>query len=190
MKTLVIAPKGLFGTLYNIYRKSDPFNDAKFITKEELIKNASYDYTSEAILYLISHFDFDYNLASKFLKEMRYISKSNNNPKVGVALTYFKKLEEVGLIIRNEYYDYELENSDIKIYGYSKSDPELAYFLKKYSHSFVDLTLKNDLEISKFDDYEDELFYLFNEIGRLLSEGVPSNEIAIYGLKNELNLSS
>ena len=188
MKTLVIAPQGLNGTLFNLYRNNDPFLDVKFITKEEFIESVSYEYTSETILYLITNFGFDYNLATKFLKEMRFVSGGTSS-KIKEALKIFKELENKGLIIRNEYFDYELKNSDIKVYGYSKNDPELNYFLKKYQYSYVQLNVQNDLSIAKFDDYEDELFYLFNEIGKLLDRGVSYKDIAIYGLENEINLS-
>ena len=58
MKTLVIAPNGLNGTLFNLYRNNDPFLDVKFITKEEFIESISYKYTSDTVLYLISHYNF------------------------------------------------------------------------------------------------------------------------------------
>lgn len=188
MKTLVIAPRSSAVNLFKTYRKDNPFSDAKFLTKEDFISMCSYSYTSEAIVYLIEHYDFDYNLATKFLKEMRFII-SGDTHKIKRALDIKNDLIQKGLLVINEYASYELEKSDIKIHNYSKNDPEILYFLKKYNYEFVEEDRNKPLEISEFEDYDDELFNLVNEIAHLVNDGVSPNDIYIYGLNNEINLT-
>ena len=83
MKRIVIAPYLAHQNLYEKYRKDDPFCDVKFFSKSSLLKEAYYQYSDEAIIYLIKKYNLDYSLANNYLSYIKKLGDiTSNNGKI------------------------------------------------------------------------------------------------------------
>ena len=51
----------------------------KFMTKEEFIKHLFFDYDDETIIYLMNKYNFKYDIAKMYLKNLYYLSYIEKN---------------------------------------------------------------------------------------------------------------
>lgn len=183
MRNIVIAPKESFSTLFSLFRKDDPFNDPKFFTKEDLKKEVLYSYSDDALIYLIKTRKFEYSLAKKYLEALSSLTSYDGTNKEIIELIKIRdELVDNGLLIKNEYIDYELDHSNIFVAFYNKNDFEISSLLKGRKYSYIESSPASNRESYHFKDSSSELFFVFNKIAELIASGVPSSEISIYGL--------
>lgn len=191
MKKIVIAPRRTFNSLSDYYRKDDPFIDIKFLTKEDVIKESLYQYDNNTLFYIVKKLGYDFSLAKLIAKDLIYPLKGGT-PRLNELIELKKELLDCGLLKKNEYFEYELDNASIDIHFYSEKDQELAYFLQKSiekgSVKFFSYAPRKDFDVIAFNTYEDELFYMMNEIANLIKNGTNPNDIYVYGLNNEYSL--
>ena len=181
-RKLIIAPYADQRVLFNLYRSKDIFDDVKFITKEELIQNYYYSYTNETILSIIKEKQCDLEYATRLVKSLIYLDKRNDSYKELFDLR--DRLIKENLLIKNDLFKYELENSEIFIHYYNE-DKILDKILKGYDYKYIKEETHKVNDIVVFDNHDDQLFYVFNKIEGLLSDGVPANKIFIYGIKED-----
>ena len=190
MKKIVIAPYLAHQNLYEVYRKDDPFCDVKFYSKSSFLKEAYYQYSDEAIIYLIRHFNLDYSLANNYLSIIKKLNiKTSSNKKIQNLIDIKEKLLSNDLLFKNEYFDYELENAEIDIYYYQNEDKELSNILKDKKFNFISFNNSSFPDVYNFASSVDELNYVFNKISELIEQGVKPSDISIYGLTDSDELT-
>lgn len=185
MKHIVIAPYLANRDLFDEYRKVDPFCDVKFFTKESFLGNFYYTYGEDALLYVTNKFGKDYDISNQILKTISKLQIEDVSSDKNKELIQIKnELIKNGLIVKNEYFEHELENSVIDVYFYSEDDAELYKFLKSRNVNFVKQNGSTPNVVQQFHSNNDELAYLFNKIAELLDKGVKGNKIAVFGLSD------
>lgn len=186
MRNILIAPRKSFNSYFSKYRDSDIFNDLKCYSKEDLIKEAYYSYTDDALVYLIKNKHFEYALAKKYLQAVSVIKDyKGTNKKILELVDIQKELLKQNLLIHNEYLDYELSTANIDVAYYSNDDSQINKVLNGKKYNVLNLETPIELICSDFDTIDDELFFVFNKIAELISNGVNPNSISIFGLKDE-----
>lgn len=167
--------------LFKQYRNQDIFDDVKFISKSELIANFYYTYSDEAVKFIIRRYKQDLDYARRLLNNLIYLNEYNEKHKDLFALK--DELIKAGLLIKNELFTHELENSDIYVHYYH-DDPLIDKILKGYKYQYVLETGKAN-NILEFNNNDDQLFYVINKIEELLNQGVTPNKIFLYGLTED-----
>lgn len=195
-KTIVIAPYEAQRILFKKYRKDNPFIDVKFMTREELVANCFYDYSLDATKHLIKNYGLNLAQAKSYLRNLVFFKDTNH--KYNDLVKIKDELIKLGYFVKNDFIEYELSNSKIEVAYYSEKDPEINLCLKDYEYTYYNYP-KAELPLVKKDDGEEihagtyysfsrndkALFYVFNEIEKLLKSGVPSNKIFLYGLSDD-----
>lgn len=182
-RKIVIAPYEAHRLLFNSFRKDNPFCDIKFITVDDLVSGLTFSYSLEAIKFVIKKLNVDYDKAISIVKVLALLPED----KVDGYDSLFSLKEELihnKLFTSNKLFNYELKNSDIEVFYYSKNNPYLKKYLKDYE------VIYHHEEVQKpnykvFANNDDELIYVYNKIEELLISGVPSNKIFVYGLTDE-----
>ena len=186
MRVIVIAPREIHNSLYKFYRKDNPFKDVKFFTLESFKKEANYQNSDEAIIYLIKNHQLSYDLANEYLTYLKRIKiNQSNNEKIAKLIALRDELIANNLLFKNEYFDYELSNAKIEIYFASKLDKELIDIIKDKNYEFKETNNLTYPTVKSFSTSENELNYVFNKIAELISKGVNPNDIYLYGLSDD-----
>ena len=162
----------------------------KFLSKEELLKNFTYDYDYETINYVHNKYGFSYENAQELLENLRNISPINE--KLANICKIKDDLDDHALLSKNEYFKNLFVNKTVYIYGYSDLDVEIKDILSKngivFSYLQEDKTNAFHHEVIKFHSLEDEVVYVFNKIGKLIDNGVNLNNIYIYNYSLDYDL--
>ena len=144
----------------------------KIITISELIDLLSFEVDKEAYLYNLEKFKRHLSITKEMFKFARY-NFNNNNEKLN---SFIKENEDY--LIRNQYFIDNIEKYEFYVLG---RDIFLKPFKEKYN-----LNLKSINQIYKgqpitlmFSTKEEELFYTFEEIAKLLDKKVDINDIYI-----------
>lgn len=157
----------------------------KYMTIDEYKKNYYFDYSIDAIYYLINKYNMKVDNARDYLDNLYYVSdKCYHNKKLDYLVSLKKELEENNLLIYNPLFKNSIINYQVVIYGYGNLDD---YTLKMFNNPIV---ISNELKKKKyniyhFNDIEEEVEYLFNEISLLLQKGIDINNIYIMNAGNE-----
>ena len=178
-RKIIIAPYLGQRVLFDTYRKDNIFADIKFITKEELLANFYYDFTNDSVKYLIKKYGYDFQYAARLLKVVSYLGEYNLEYD-----TLFKLKDELiknELLSKNDLFKYELQNSDIYVHYYF-DDPLIDKVLNGYHYQYVKESGDAPSKITSYEDSDQQLYDIFNKIEDLLSKGVPSSKIFLYGL--------
>lgn len=186
MPKLIIAPYFFHQNLISFYRQKDPFNDVKFLTKEELIDSFYGKFNDKSIVFLMKKFQLSYSMSKSLLAYLPFIKNDNSNAKIH----YLFELKKC--LIENNFYKKDfnlcqfLSYQNIDIYGYSKIDTTLndifnfLHVTPTYCHK--NGHKQNNLFI--YNDAEEEVHHLFVKIIDSINSGVNINDIFIY-LKND-----
>ena len=186
-RRLIIAPYEAHRVLFNDIRKNDPFADVKFLSLEELVKNFYYNYNLESAKYLIKNHGFDLSTANQLISDVVMLPEYNtyHDECIDSLFAYKGELLNEGLLVKNDLFNNVLSNSDISVYYYSKDNPFLKRILKNHPYTFVELDGNAPQEFKSFANSDDQLFYVFNQIEKLISSGIKPEKIFIYGLQED-----
>lgn len=162
------------------------FVDEKFITREDLFNALTYQGNIDTIMYLKNHYNYSYEKAEETLENFLFI-KEGVSKKVDRIYSIFKELLDYDLLTINKEYLRLFKDSILLIPSYLKDDVELLHLLDLYSldYEFYDLNIDNHLSsIKEFNNVDEEIIYLLQEIRKLLSQGVKLNQIKVIASKD------
>lgn len=183
MEKIVIAPYLMQKSLLAKFRKDNIFANPKLITRDELFGKYFGVVNEFGAYYLFANKNYIYD---NLISLLPFIPRATENciREKNVSLFALKQeLEKNGFIERDEFFDQFKKDKEVEIYGYSKDDNELISLLNNInvSYRFVPYTKGEDvLCVKNFALIEDEIFYMLNEISKLLDSGVSADDIFIY----------
>ena len=176
---LLIAPNYIKEKLLREKEQSNELNDLKVITKEEFIKNIFFDYNEETILYLMDKYGYRETIAKEMINCMYYIDEKVNNSKIDSLIDLKEELLSNGLLIINPLYKIFLKNKDIEIIDY-RIDNLFKKTLDGYEYKMINSSKKYKHNVVlEFSTIEEEIDYVFNKIGDLITNGIDINSIKI-----------
>ena len=184
MKNIYISPYYLHKDILNILRKEDTFFDAKIISKEDLISQLYGKIDKKYILKIMKEYNLTYQNTKEIFSYIPYVNNSSTP-----HLKFVSEIKENVEIIKNVYIDQFFKDTNITVIGYSKYDKELTNALNLIGAPF---TFENKSKvfgknIIVFENIEDEVFGILNEIADLIYKGEDINNIFVY-TKNETYL--
>ena len=167
--------------LLEYYHKENAFITIKLMSKEEMLLSAYGEFLKDAIPFLMKKEKINYSNAISILKYLPYVNSAVDET-TAYLLNLKRELNDNGLIRINKYIDYELQNSEIFIHGYSDNDKELLYFIKtrKLQVHFINSKKEPPKYTYKhFENGDVEVFSVLNNIAKLIDGGIDINCISI-----------
>ena len=192
--SILICPNNIKDEIIKNKSINNIYSNIKFMSKEDLIKGFYFSYDINAIYYLVKNYNYSFDLASEVLDNLCYITINNvkfESDKLNKLYGIYNELINNKLLNKNDYFKHLFSNKKIYIYGYSALDKELINILN-YLSSHYEFIEKNNHSYKhncyKFNDINEEVIYVMNEIGKLISSGVSLNNIYFYTIPSEYKL--
>lgn len=189
-ETLLIVPNVLKEKVLKKINSLDRMLNVKIVSLNDLKKIIYFDYDNNAVLYLMSKFNYKYEVAKNYIDNMYFIEdKVYHSKKLKTLLELKKELEENKLLIHDNYFINYYKNKKVKVFGYDYLDK----FNSKLLCNFNDVSIVKKKEYDKvntffeFDTLEEELIFVINKIVELINRGVPLNKIYLTGVSSEYN---
>lgn len=195
----ILAPYSLHKIILKKYRKNDVFADVKLYTKEDLVSLYYGSFKKQAFLALVNEFKLSYGDAKENFNNLIYVDENTFDPKL-IKLAEMKRyLIENNLIVKSNNLN-DLKGITLYVEGFSKDDELLLHLKEKLGfnpiyNSFNTAKPRDKLSYLIFNNPDDELYYVYNKIAALVSEGdenhnlIDPSDIGIYGLNDTYLLS-
>lgn len=184
--SIIICPSDIKQNLIKSLTKENPFYNVKFLTKGQIIRGFTFEYDDKALYYVHNKLGLSYELCDELLENVT--NKKYDSEKVKSLNNLYDELFSHYLLDFNSFFKHLFNNRKVYIIGYSKNDKELNNILVNHNINFE--YINNNKEnvqhtVYCFDNAEDEINYLFNQIGSLIEKGVDLNNIYIYPVEDE-----
>ena len=158
--------------------------DIKFMTKEEFKKNYYFNYTDEAIYYLLKKYGYNLDVSKVYLKNLYVIDeyKEYKSPKLKFLKKLKLELKENNLLEENKTFKDYLKTKKILVRNY--------YDLDKYEEEMLNTKIelpKSNLSnnVVECKTLEEEVNDVCLKILKLLNDGVDINKIYLTNITNE-----
>ena len=180
--SILIVPSSMKSGLLKDISSSKELLDIKIISREEFIERSTFSYDVEAILFLMDKYKYDFNVCKIFLDNMKYVDKDNySSNKLNELYKLKKELLDNGLLKEDKFFNNYLSNKNIYVYGYLYIDNLFKKYLDLYKYEIISIIDKkiNNRVVYKATTIEEEVDFVLNKIGDLLSSGIDINKIKI-----------
>lgn len=186
---IVIIKDEVKSELVKLISLSSEFLNVKIITLSELKKKYFFDYTREARVFIKDKYNVINEVAEIYLENLYYI-KDIDNEKINFLKEIKEELDNNNLLIYNKLFKEYLKGKDIILWNLEDVD-------KFYENIFEELKIHSNVEVyndeksfSKAMIYEaktkeDEIFFVAEEISKLLEKGVNINNIKIANITSD-----
>lgn len=179
---LLIIPKILKKKVLKRFDELEYLIPLKIITKDEFVKKMTFTYDERALLYLCDKYDYEASICKILLENMRYVSHDNyNGTKLNDLYALKKELFDKNLIKEDKLFQKSVVGKRIYLYGFDKLDNFLKKILQGYNYEVID-DFDNEYSlpvVHEAQTLEEEVDFVFNQIGQLITDGVAINKIKI-----------
>ena len=192
--SILICPNNIKDEIIKNKSINNIYTNIKFMSKEDLIKGFYFSYDIEAIYYLVNNYNYSFDLANEVLDNLCYLTINNvklESDKLIKLYSIYNELKNNKLLNKNDYFKHLFNGKKIYIYGYSALDKELINIVSNISCNYEFIEKRNcsyKHKCFKFNDINEEVIYVMNEIGKLISSGVSLNNIYFYTIPSEYKL--
>lgn len=156
--------------------KEKKFQNIKFYTKEEFLKEACFSYDEKCLFYVMKKYHWHIDVVRTYLSYLYVIDEKKNyeNPKLIFLKNLKIELEENGYLMKNPIFQKKIEDKTIEVRNYYDLDLYEEDILK--SHFEIP---KRELTISvhAFHTLEEEINAIAIEIVKLIRKGISPNKI-------------
>ena len=166
--------------------KNLDFYNIKFMTIEEFKKNFYYDYNFKTIDYLIKKYNYNIDVCKVILNNLYDISitKKYTSQKLNNLVEIKKELLKENLLIENKTFKKYVSTKKILIQNYYNLEKYIIEDLEKLNTEFLTNSTKEvSTYVVKNKTLEDEVFYVINEIIKLLKKDIPLTKIYLANVK-------
>lgn len=184
---IIISPFEMQKALLKQEREKDPLLNIKIFSKEQLISNYYGSFLDGAIVELMIEEKINYDTAKTFLSILPFVCERTDNPKIIRLFEMKQKLIEKGMYRSNPYLNIAFQNRTIEINGYIENDYYLNKILSKICPSNEVRFIKNNKQsksmiLTTFDNIENEVHFVMNQIAGLIKNGTPVDDIKLFGV--------
>ena len=186
--SILIIPNNIKNKLLYEISSMDVFFNIKFMSLDEFKKEYYFNYSSEALLFIMDNYKLEIDISKTILELIYYIdiNKEYKEDKLCFLKEIKNSLISNDLLIFNPMFKNFISSKDVFIYGYSKVDAFLKNMLDEVNAIEIDTPLyENANTVRVLNTLEDEVEYVFNEISILINNGIDLNKIKLVNVSNE-----
>ena len=181
---LIITPNSYKLAILKYLNDNKLIFNIKFMTMNEYLKCIKFDYSIEAIHYLVNK-NMKVDNAITILDNLYYVEdKKYNNEKLDYLVNIKKELNDNNLLIYDKLFNKILKRRKVIVYGYGK--------LNSFEESLLSsgtiipyLESNKKYEIYHFDNIKEEVEFIFQKISDLLNNGIDINNISLMNIDDE-----
>ena len=181
---LIICPNEEKVKILDKLSKIDKLYDIKFMTKEEYKKNYFYNYSEQALYYLLNKYKFNLDVAKVYLKNLYVIDeqKDYKSSKLSFLKDLKLELKENNLLEVNPSFREYIRTKNILVKSY--------YDLDKYEEEMLNTKVEVPVsslttQVVECETLEEEVNYVCLKILDLLSSGKDINKIYLTNISND-----
>ena len=183
--SILVIPNNLKEKVLSYINNYDGLLNIKIMTLEEVKRNIYFDYTDEAILYIMDKYKVKSNIAKIYLDNIYYIFDDSVDTKKALFLEDLKnELLDKKLLLINDFFSLFF-NRKFVVYGFSYINKFYMKMLKKIPRLEIlsgKKINKRNLDVFEFNNINEEVTFVFKEICSLLDSGISLNSIKVAGI--------
>lgn len=171
-KTIVITTKSIKEKLLIFISKSMPITDIKIMTKQELINDMYFSYSTDILYYMSNKYNKNIDVCKNILDNLMFIDQRNyledlrNNKKINEYESIIKKYKKIIL------FDINLDEVYIEKIAKINKNIEIIKYNSKINNS-------NKSYVIEKENIEDEVMFVFDKILELITNKVDINNIKL-----------
>lgn len=168
----------------------DVFYNVKIITLDEIINNISFKSSKQIELELYNSYNYPLDVINEIIKVFKYIdiNKKYLSNKLNTISKIYKEIIDKFNFDNSKYINYYNGFDEIVLYNLDEEKQEVKLLHKKINKpfKFINNTIKKvDLNIHKYETFEEELNATFYTIANLIYEGKDINKIHIVNVSSD-----
>lgn len=188
--SIVICPFSVKKNLIERISEYNPLLHVKFMSKNELLEGVYFSYDYKTLNYVKKTYDYSYENSEEILQNLKGIKKYND--KLNELKVIYDDLCSKQLLKFNRLFKNLFASKNVYVYGYSSKDIELKEALEILGADYTFLECENSMSythtVYKFKEIENEVSYVFDQIAKLIENGVSLNNIYLYKINSDYDL--
>ena len=194
--SILLMPNNIKNKVLDYIDENNILKSIKIMTFNDLKKGLLFDYNNETIFNVMKYLDVNYGVAKDYIKNLYYINEERyDNEKLNNLLSLKKYLLHNNLLIIDKLFINLIKSKKkLYIYGFDYIKKFDKYLLSLISDlieiEYIEKENKNLKQtVHEFNTIYDEASYVFENISKLLSDGIPANKIYIANYKEEYSFA-
>lgn len=186
-EVLLIVPNNLRNKVLDYFNHCDNFINYKMMSLDEVRDHIYFSYDVRAVLYLMQHYLYNMDAAKDILESLYYLNmKSYNSDKLNNLVKIKDELDKEKLLYYDDMFLSYIKRKKIVVYGYSKIDKFYSDMLSNIGATIIEKEEKFPVDnLYVLNTLEDEVYFVFDKISKLLNDGVDINKIKLANVTEE-----
>ncbi len=182
--SILIIPNNIKEEVIKNIRNQNKNLNIKIFSLEEFINNLTFTYNEETIFRLMQQENVNYNIASIYLNNIKYVDKHFNIPKLDKLYNIKKGIDDY--LIKDTLFKKLIKNKKIIIYGYDYITKYQEYVLNDLENVKIIKKVYNNNKhkVYRIDTLENEVIFVAEKISQLIDEGVNINNIFLTNIND------
>ena len=194
--SILIIPNNIKEKVLNYIDDNNLLLNIKIMNFNDLKKGLLFDYTNEAINFLMEKYQINYDVAQSYIRDLYYVEEKNYDAEKWQYLRRMKSdLEDNHLLIYDDLFINLLKTKKhIYVYGFDYITKFNKYLLQKVEKYIPIIEIKkankwHAKEVLGFETMDEEMAFVAESILNLVNQGVDLNNIYIANYDDEYYFS-
>lgn len=194
--SILIVPNNLKFKILDYIDQNNLLKSIKIMTFNDLKKGLMFDYDNRCIFAIMEYLNVNYGVAKDYINNLYYVNEEHyNNEKLQYLLSLKNYLKGKNYLIYDKLFRNLLKSKKkIYVYGYDYISKFDKYLLKQVADlvevEVIDKSKKNIIHtVHEFNTIFGETAYVFEQICKLIENGVPTEKIYIANYSNEYSFA-
>lgn len=184
---IIIIPNQLKEKILLDLNMNKQLINIKIMSLDEFKKRYYFDFTTETIYFLMQKYNFPYDFCLDIINNLYYInSKKYKSSKLDFLVQIKEELMISNLLKIDPFFKINVHKRKIYIYGYDYIDNFSKKMFDKLNVEIIKIKQNNySHDIYEFENIDEEVNFLANQICELIINGTPINKIKIINPSSE-----
>ena len=188
---VIICSNNIKSRLINYCVENKKVFNIKYFTLDNFFNNLTFSYNEETIVKIKDNFNLNIEVAKNYLDNIKYLVDEEKDDKRIKFLIEIKNFcEENNLLVKNKNFKYLIQNKKILFVGidYINKYQKKVLDINNIKYEIINLReTKKTSVINEFNNIEDEIHYVANQILSLVEKGIDIHKIFVANINDNYN---